>query len=260
MRTTSPRGFTGEQLIELWTRHRAGESRHAIARAVGKRPGSIHFIIRAAAGIAPRLPTRALRVLSLTERQHIARALPIGRSFREIARTLDRAPSTISREVAAHSGRAAYDADAADRAAAAAARRPKRCRLAQQPELAAFVTWALEHRWSPGRIAGWLRLTFPLVPELHLSPETIYRTLFIQGRGVLTKALQRRLPRPRVARARRPGSGRGVAKSSRRCRSVRARRRRTIVRCPATGRAISSPALGTRTSSRWSNARRASRS
>jgi IS30 family transposase len=213
MQTTSPRGFTREQLIDVWTRHRAGESRHAIARAVGKRPGSVHFIIRSAGGIAPRLRARAPRVLSLAERQHIARALPLDRSFREIARTLDRAPSTISREVGAHGGRAGYDAEAADRAAAAAARRPKRGRLAQQPELAAFVTWALEHRWSPPQIAGWLRALVPFRPELYVSPETIYRTLFIQARGVLKKELQRCLRRPRVARrartATRKRQGRG---------------------------------------------------
>ena len=114
-------------------------------------------------------------------------------SERRKHRQLRRAPSTVSREVRRHSGRRRYRATAADAAAWARGRRPKRCRLAQHPALRDAVATKLAHAWSPQQIAGWLHQAYPDDPTMHVSHETIYRSLFVQSRGVLKKALQAQL-------------------------------------------------------------------
>ena len=136
---------------------------------------------------------RARRALTLTEREAISRGLARGISLRQISRQLRRAPSTVSREVRRHSGRRRYRATAADAAAWARGRRPKRCRLAQHPALRDAVATKLAHAWSPQQIAGWLHQAYPDDPTMHVSHETIYRSLFVQSRGVLKKALQAQL-------------------------------------------------------------------
>lgn len=212
-RTTTPRGYTWEQRDLLWKWHRAGVSRRTIAKRLGKRPGSVHDVIRNAGGIAPRLRTRSAHRLSLEDRELIARGLARDDSFRQIARWIGCAPSTISREVAAHGGRAAYDPVRADLAAWAAARRPKVCRLATRRPLRRRIVRLLHQQWSPRQISAWLRRTYPHHPELHVSHETIYRSLYIQSRNVLKAELTqelRRRRRVRVARtATRKGQGRG---------------------------------------------------
>lgn len=143
----------------------------------------------------------------------IARGLARGESLRQIARSVGSAPSSISREVAAHGGRDGYDARRADIAAAAAARRPKVCRLATHRPLRRRVAHLLGKQWSPRQISARLREDQPHQPELHVSHETIYRSLYIQSRNVLKKELTqelRRRRRVRVARtATRKGQGRG---------------------------------------------------
>lgn len=213
MATTSPYGYTDEQRLLLWRWHRDGAPYREIARRLGKDPGSVHEVIREAGGVAPRLRARSPRVLSYPERQLIARLVRAKRGVREIARAINRAPSTVSRELAAHGGGDGYDAWRADQAAWQAARRPKPCRLACYPPLAAFVSWALEHRWSPAQISGWLRRVVPHHPEFYVSHETIYRTLYVHARGVLKKELKKAMRRPRSTRrartATRKGQGRG---------------------------------------------------
>jgi IS30 family transposase len=213
MATTSSRGFTRAQYDELWARLRAGETRRAIARALGKAPGSVHFQVLEAGGIPPRRRARSAHALSLTEREVIARALGRGATYRQIAGMLGRAPSSISREVQRHGGRSGYDAERADRAAWQNGQRPKACRLATRPRLRALVAAKLRLQWSPRQISGWLRCTFPQTPELYVSPETIYRSLFVQARGVLKKELQRELRTRRATRhartATRKRQGRG---------------------------------------------------
>jgi IS30 family transposase len=212
-RTTTPRGYTWEQRALLWKWHREGVSRRTIARRLGKRPGSVHDVIRNAGGIAPRLRTRSPYRLSLEDRELIARGLARDESFRQIARWVGCAPSTISREVAAHGGRDTYDAMRADIAAWADARRPKICRLATHRSLRRRVAHLLGKQWSPRQISARLREEHPHQPELHVSHETIYRSLYIQSRNVLKKELTqelRRRRRVRVARtATRKGQGRG---------------------------------------------------
>jgi IS30 family transposase len=148
-------------------------------------------------------------MLSLTEREEISRGVAAGASARRIAHQLGRAPSTISREIHRHGGRDRYRAEAADRVAWQAATRPKPCRLATHPALCAVVSAQLELDWSPEQIAAWLMTTFPDDPEMHVSHETIYRTLYLQARGALKRELLEHLRRPRRIRRSRAATTRG---------------------------------------------------
>ena len=189
---------------EIWERHGRGETTVAIARSFGVSPRAIYKILRPRGGIRPAPRTRSARVLSSPEREEISRQIACGQSLRAIATQLNRAPSTISREVRRHGGRAQYRAGRADAGAWRRARRPKPCRLAGAPHLRACVTDKLTHRWSPEQIAAWLKRTYPDDPSWHVSHETIYRTLFIQSRGTLKLTLlahlrrRGRLRRPRT--------------------------------------------------------------
>jgi IS30 family transposase len=206
-------GYTREQRELLWQWHREGVPRRSIARRLGKNPGSVHDLIRDAGGIAPRPRVRSDHHLSLEDRHLIERGLARGESLRQVARWIGCAPSSISREVTRHGGRAGYDARRADRAAWHRARRPKACRLATQHSLRRLVERQLHRQWSPRQISQWLRRRHPHRPELHVSHETIYRSLYVQSRNVLRKELTQELRRRRVVRvartATRKGQGRG---------------------------------------------------
>jgi IS30 family transposase len=129
-----------------------------------------------------------------------------GSSIREIARHLDRAASTVGREVTRHGGRLAYRAQEADDQAWESALRPKRCLLALHRRLREIVASKLVLEWSPEQISGWLKTEYPEDERMRVSHETIYRSLFIQARGVLKKELmehlrtKRRLRRSRHSR------------------------------------------------------------
>ena len=194
-----PRLSTSEK-AELWARWKRGESLSEIARALDRMPGAIFHVFADRGGIAPIPRRRTQRVLGTAEREEISRGLATGGSLRAISRQLQRAPSTISREVGRHGGRRRYRAAAADARAWRAARRPKPCRLACQPSLRQIVAAKLAADWSPEQIAGWLRVTYPADPSMQVSHETIYRTLFVQSRGVLKKTLLTHLRRRRVMR------------------------------------------------------------
>ncbi len=131
--------------------------------------------------------------LSLTEREEISRGLAGGESRRSIARRLGRSPSTISREVNVNGGVRRYRACRADADALRRARRPKPAKLAMCSRLRAVVEERLELRWSPQQISGWLVEEFPDDPEMRVSHETIYLSLFVQSRGALRKELTRYL-------------------------------------------------------------------
>ena len=180
---------------ELWARWRRGESLRDIARALNRVSSSVYDIVGAEGGIPPRSHRRSRLALATTEREEISRQLARGLSLRAISRSLRRAPSTISREVMRNHGRTSYRAAAADRRAGRQSRRPKRCRLATCPALRRAVATKLARQWSPQQISGWLRHTFPRDPEMQVSHETIYRSLFIQSRGVLKRALLGQLRR-----------------------------------------------------------------
>ena len=193
-------GLSPEQKRELWSRGKAGESLSEIGRALGRQAGSIHGVVAANGGYVPARRRRSARVLSLAEREEISRGLAGGLSLRAIASRSCRAPSTISREIARHGGRARYRAIRADERAWQQARRPKPCKLAVSRVLRELVAAKLALEWSPEQISGWLARTYPAVQALHVSTETIYRSLFIQARGVLRKELTAHLRTRRTMR------------------------------------------------------------
>lgn len=185
---------------EVWARWRRGELQVTIAQALGWTHTRVGRLLRGAGGIAPVPRRRSARVLQSAEREEISRGLAAGVSLRALARQLGRAPSTISREVARHGGRGGYRAQTADAAAWARAQRPKPCRLARLPRLRRCVARKLRADWSPEQIAGWLRRTYPERPGMQVSHETIYRSLFVQSRGVLKRELLQHLRRRQVLR------------------------------------------------------------
>ena len=177
------------QKSELWRRWKAGQSLHEIGRAFGKSHGSIRCVVSLHGGFVPAVRRRSLRALTLPEREDISRGIASGSSLREIAKLLDRAVSTVSREVARHGGRSEYRANAADDQAWQSASRPKPCRLALCEQLQEMVASKLLLDWSPEQISGWLNTQYPRDDRMRVSHETIYRSLFIQARGVLKKEL-----------------------------------------------------------------------
>jgi transposase, IS30 family len=185
---------------ELWRRWRAGESLVDIAAALDRERTGLGNIVIAAGGIAPRAPRRSRLALTAGEREEISRGLARHETVRHLARGLRRAPSTISREIRRHGGRAAYRAQRADARAWARARRPKPCHLATRPALRRLIAAKLAQQWSPQQIAGWLRRTFPSDPDRQVSHETIYRSLFVQSRGVLKRELTQHLRQHRGRR------------------------------------------------------------
>jgi transposase, IS30 family len=143
--------------------------------------------------------------LSLAERIEIRVGLETGRSFAQLGRDLGRATSTISREVAANGGRDGYRPMGAHEAACVRARRPKATKLGSRPELCARVIADLEAWWSPKQIARRLHTEFGNDAAMTVSHETIYKSLYVQGRGELRRELARCL---RTGRAQRRPQGR----------------------------------------------------
>ena len=186
-------GFTAAQSAELWDRWRKGEGLTSIGRAFGKPSSCIFSHLRPTGGIRPRVRRRSRLALSLAEREEISRGLVAEQSIRSIARALGRAPSTVSREIKRNGGYNRYRATAADKRAWREALRPKTCKLAMHACLRQAVERKLRHNWAPEQIAGWLRRTYPDNEAYHVSHETIYRSLFVQARGVLKKELMQHL-------------------------------------------------------------------
>jgi IS30 family transposase len=181
--------YTDAQKALMWDRWQKGESLASIARLFDRNHSSVERIIKESGGIRPPPRRRSKLVLSLAEREEISRGMVAGDSMRCIAASLGRAPSTISRELKRNGGRARYRASNADEAAWERARRPKTCKLAGQPDLVWMITKKLQCQWSPEQIAGWLKRRYPADERYHVSHETIYKSLFIQARGVLKKEL-----------------------------------------------------------------------
>src|SRR6202035_65011 len=198
--------LSANQRVDMWSRWKAGQSLHEIGRAFGKDHVSIQFMLSQHGGIVPAARRRSLLTLTLAEREDISRGIASGSSMREIAKGLQRAVSTVSREVARHGGRPLYRGSDADQQAWNAALRPKRCLLALHVKLQEVVAGKLILDWSPEQVSGWLKSEYPEDERMRVSHETIYRSLFIQARGVLKKELiqhlrfQRRIRRSRHAR------------------------------------------------------------
>lgn len=185
---------------EVWRRFRQGEPVEWIARSLGRNSGTLHGWLSATGGIPPAKQVRSEHHLSLREREEISRALVAGWSLRRIAGHLQRSASTISREIKRNGGSQQYRATTADERAFKVARRPKCCRLALKPALAKAVARGLEKKWSPRQIARRLKLDHAHDPDMQVSHETIYRTLFIQARGALKKELTTHLRKRRTMR------------------------------------------------------------
>ncbi|HVR80449.1 MAG TPA: IS30 family transposase [Acidimicrobiia bacterium] len=183
------RRFNESELALIWDRRSEGVGMRTVARELGRAHGSVRWMVESYGGVRPRPRIRSPRHLSLEEREEISRGMASGESLRSIARRLGRSASTVSREVARNGGRSGYRAHRAAQAALRRARRPKVCRLAANPALALMVEEKLGLWWSPQQISGWLKETYPESPEMWVSHETIYLTLFVQGRGALKHEL-----------------------------------------------------------------------
>ena len=192
--------YTESQKSIMWDRWQKGESLQQIAQLFERNHSSVQGILAQSGGIRPALRRRSNLALTLAEREEISRALASGHSARSIGVLLERAPSTISREIKRNGGQGCYRANQADQAAWDRACRPKTCRLAENPTLAHVVADKLQRLWSPEQIAGWLKRTYPGDEKNQVSHETIYRSLFIQARGALKKELLQHLRRTRAMR------------------------------------------------------------
>lgn len=198
-RTGRP-GLSAQQKKELWNRWKDGQSLSEIGRALGKHAGSIHGVLSANGGIFPLEKRRRRDTLSLAEREEISRCLATQCSMRSIAQRLGRAPSTISREINRNGGIQRYRASVAESNFIEKASRPKPCKLAINRQLNAVVADRLQKDWSPQQIAGWLARTYEANIEMQVSHETIYRSLFIQARGILKRELISHLRSRRMMR------------------------------------------------------------
>jgi len=192
--------FSAAQRREIWDRWQRAESMSSIGRSFERDSSSIHPLISRTGGIRPPERTRSRLALTLPEREEISRELKTGMSLRSIARRLRRAPSTISREIQRNGGSDKYRAALSDKSAWDRSHRPKKCKLAGNLMLRQTVARKLKRLWSPEQIAGWLKRQYPGEMSNQISHETIYRSLFVQTRGVLKKELLAYLRSPRSMR------------------------------------------------------------
>jgi IS30 family transposase len=206
------RGFTAAEKTELWDRWQRGESLKGIGRAFGKPSSSIYAHVSPRGGIRPAVRCRSRLALTLSERETISRGIAAQQSTRSMARHLGRSPSTVSREISRNGGYNRYRAAQAEKQAWVRARRPKPCKLANNPRLRQTVARKLRLHWSPEQISGWLKRAHPGEESDQVSHETIYRSLFVQARGVLKKELLQHLRSKRRMRRSLHVTGKGDAR------------------------------------------------
>jgi IS30 family transposase len=202
--------YTDKQKSEMWDRWQRGESLSSIGRRFDRASSSIFPHLARTGGIRPPDRTRSRFALTLIEREEISRGLVAKHSFRSIARNLKRSPSTISREVHRNGGRQAYRAARSDQRAWDGATRPKFCKLSFNAPMCQLIARKLRLKWSPQQIAGWLKRKHPDEEQNRVSHETIYRSLYVQTRGVLKKELQDCLRSPRAIRRSRHATQKGL--------------------------------------------------
>ena len=196
----------------FWLGRHAGMLIEDAAAVAGVSQEQARRWVRERGGVRPRPPTpRSARVLSAAEREEIWCGIAAGLSLRQIARSIGRAPSTVSRELARNSTGQGYRAFTADRIAQARAARPKPAKLAVDARLREEVEAKLVDGCSPEQISHRLRLDFPDEAEMRVSHETIYQALYVQGRGALRRDLTLQLRTGRALRRaqRRPNERRG---------------------------------------------------
>ena len=206
--------YTDSQKALMWDRWQKGDSLHAIARLFDRSHSSVGGILSRSGGIRPAERKRSFLALTLEEREVISRGLAAQHSMRSIAEQLGRSPSTVSREIQRNGGYASYRASSADEAAWQRGLRPKDCKLADKPRLVRTITTKLQREWSPQQIAGWLERLYENEEHKRVSHETIYKSLFIQARGVLKKELLACLRTQRAMRRSKHASlkGKGLGK------------------------------------------------
>jgi IS30 family transposase len=191
---------TSKQKSEIWDRWQRGESMSSIGRSFDRGSSSIYPLLSRTGGIRPPVRKRSRLALTLSEREEISRGIMAERSIRSMALALGRSPSTVSREVSRNGGYDQYRAAVADERTWDRTLRPKLCKLAKSPWLRRVVSKQLRLGWSPEQISGWLKRTHPGEEAYYVSHETIYRSLFVQARGVLKKVLQQHLKPKRTIR------------------------------------------------------------
>ena len=186
------------RVLELAAR---GVSHKRIAGEVGVSLSTIHRLLRPTGYVVrPEQWQVSEARLSLEQRIEIGLGLQRGESYRLVGERIGRASSTICREVNRNGGRGRYRALRAHRRAHACARRPKPTKLAASPVLRQRVSGGLERLWSPEQIAQQLRVDFGDDTTMTVSHETIYKSLYVQGRGELRRELARCLRSGRAKR------------------------------------------------------------
>ena len=206
--------YTDSQKALMWDRWQKGDSMNDIAKLFDRGHSAVQRILTENGGIRPREKKRSPLALTLAEREAISRGLARQLTRSAIAAQLGRSPSTVSREIQRNGGYDAYRASTAEDAAWQRALRPKDCKLTGQPHLVRVITGKLQIHWSLQQIAGWLKLQYPDNERNYVSHETIYKSLFIQARGVLKRELLACLRTQRVARRPKQTSlkGKGLGK------------------------------------------------
>jgi IS30 family transposase len=211
-----PKGFSQAEQDRIWAVREGGLNDSQVARRLGLEPRRVTRFLAGCGGIRPPARTRSVQCLTRLEREEISRGIARGDSARMIAVGLGRHHTTVLREIKRSGGKYRYRAVFADEEAWARARRPKQTKLDRCPELRQVVERALRENYSPEQISGWLARRYPDNQRMRLSPETIYRALYVQSRGTLKPELVRHLRTGRTKRqargSSRHGQGRGQIK------------------------------------------------
>ncbi|TKB46494.1 IS30 family transposase [Ferrimonas sediminicola] len=181
-----------EFVFDSWKR---GVGFSEIAQQLDTKPGTVFTMLRDTGGIKPPKRRRKATHLTLAEREEIRAGLSAKQSLRAIAKALGRSPSTISREVNRNRGSRHYKAVSADNRAWRKARRPKPCLLDTNLELKELVTEKLTLNWSPEQISGWVKESMPNRDSMHISHETIYKTIYYRSRSALSHLMASHLRR-----------------------------------------------------------------
>ncbi len=197
-----PRGpfLTEAEKTEIWDRRCSGEPLYVIARRMGRSLEGVRHHVNLSGGVRPQAPRRPRDALTAEEREEISRGLARGDSYRAIGARMGRPHSTVSREVERNGGRKRYRAAKAEAASVERRRRPKPTKMERLPQLLAKVEALLKLNWSPQQISAQLKQEYPDNPAMQISHETIYLSLYVQGRGTLRKELTRHLRRRHFVR------------------------------------------------------------
>jgi transposase, IS30 family len=201
-------GLARDARVRFWDGVRAGLNAEGAAAGAGISRAAASRLVREAGGVKGNGPSAGSgRYLSLAEREEISVGLAQQLSQRQIARRLGRPASTVSREIERNSVRGRYRAHLAQRDAEERARRPKAAKLAVNGELREWVQSKLKLNWSPEQVSVRLKAEFPGRPEMRVSHEAIYQSIYVQGRGALRRDLAARLRTGRALRKPRRAEG-----------------------------------------------------